>query len=235
MASAHERSRGLPPAVVERAATRLGQVALATAAALPAMQLLRAAARPALVDAVFNPVNRLVLLGAVLASAALFAARHFRLTSPSMLLRLGTAWQVVIAFALALVETTRPAESAGRRAGDFGRGAVDPDRQRTRAQPPAAGADGVARGGDGLADRLRGQRRARHGRRPKRRVAAVAAAQLRASPASPISSPRPPRAPASAPKPATTWAATAWSRASGKVGWARSGRPVTSCWRAPPR
>jgi len=113
MASAHERSRGLPPAVVERAATRLGQVALATAAALPAMQLLRAAARPALVDAVFNPVNRLVLLGAVLASAALFAARHFRLTSPSMLLRLGTAWQVVIAFALALVETTRPAESAG--------------------------------------------------------------------------------------------------------------------------
>ena len=39
MATAPERSRGLPPAVVDLAATRLGQIALATAVALPAMQL----------------------------------------------------------------------------------------------------------------------------------------------------------------------------------------------------
>jgi eukaryotic-like serine/threonine-protein kinase len=113
MVSAPERSRSLPPAVVERAATRVGQIALATAAALPAMQLARAAAQPALIDATFNPVNRLVLLAAVLASAAMFAARQFRLAAPSMVLRLGTAWQAVIAFALALVETTRPADAAG--------------------------------------------------------------------------------------------------------------------------
>ena len=235
MASAPERSRGLPPAVVERAATRLGQVALATAAALPAMQLVRAAAQPALVDAVFNPVNRLVLLarragvGGALRGAAL---------PPDVAVDAAPAGNGV-----AGRDRLRPRAGrddaargvGGSRAGDLGRGAVDPDRERPGAQPPAAGADGVARGGDGLADRLRGQRRARHGRCPKRRVAAVAAAQLRDGRHRLFRSPRPPRAPASAPKPATTWAATAWSHASGKVGWARSGRPVTSCWRAPPR
>ena len=113
MATAPERSRGLPPAVVDLAATRLGQIALATAVALPAMQLARAAVQPALAGASIDPVNRLVLLAAVLASAAIFAARHYRLSSPSMLLRLGPAWQTAIAFALALVETTRPAEAVG--------------------------------------------------------------------------------------------------------------------------
>src|SRR5687767_5861753 len=109
MAPDDERSRGLSPAVVERAAARIARVALVTAVGLPAVQLVRAAAQPALVEATFNPVNRLVLLAAVLASAAIFAARQFRLTSPSTVLRLGMAWQALIAFALAMIETTGPA------------------------------------------------------------------------------------------------------------------------------
>ena len=109
MAPDAEPSRGLPPAVVERAAARVARVALVTAIVLPAVQLARAAAQPALADATFNPVNRLVLLAAVLASAAIFAARQFRLASPSMVLRLGMAWQVLVAFALAIIETTGPA------------------------------------------------------------------------------------------------------------------------------
>ena len=113
MTSAPERVRGLPPAVVEQAATRVGQLALATAAALPLLQLARATLQPALVAAAFNPVNRLVLLAAVMASAALFAGRQFRLASPSMVLRLGLGWQSLVAFALALVETTRTGEVAG--------------------------------------------------------------------------------------------------------------------------
>ena len=112
MASDAEHSRGLPPAVVERAATRVARVALVTAIALPAVQMARAVAQPALADATFNPVNRLVLLAAVLASAAIFAARQFRVASPSMVLRLGMAWQVVIAFALAMIETTGSAAAA---------------------------------------------------------------------------------------------------------------------------
>ncbi len=140
---------------------------------------LRAAAQPALVEAVFNPVNRLVLLarragvGGALRGAAL---------PPDVAVDAAPAGNGV-----AGRDRLRPCAGrddaarggGGSRAGDFGRGAVDPDRERPGAQPPAAGADGVARGGDGLADRLRGQRRARHGRCPKRRVAAVAAAQLR--------------------------------------------------------
>ena len=109
MAPDAEPTRGLPPAVVERAATRVARVALVMAIALPAVQLARAAAQPALAGATFNPVNRLVLLAAVLASTAIFAARQFRLVSPSMVLRVGMAWQVVIAFALAMIETTGPA------------------------------------------------------------------------------------------------------------------------------
>ena len=66
MAPDAEPSRGLPPAVVERAATRVARVALVTAIALPAVQVARAAAQPALADATFNPANRLVLLAAVL-------------------------------------------------------------------------------------------------------------------------------------------------------------------------
>ena len=111
MAPDDERSRGLPPAVVERAAARIGRVALATAVVLPAVQVARAAAQPALVDVAFNPANRLVLLAAVLSSAAIFAARQYRLTSPSMVLRLGMAWQALIAFALAMIETAGPASS----------------------------------------------------------------------------------------------------------------------------
>jgi hypothetical protein len=109
MAPDAEPSRGLPPAVVERAATRVARVALITAIALPAMQMARALSQPGLADATFNPVNRLVLLAAVLASAAIVAGRQFRLASHSMVLRLGMAWQVLIAFALAMIETTGPA------------------------------------------------------------------------------------------------------------------------------
>jgi serine/threonine-protein kinase len=108
MTSAPERNRGLPPVVVEHAATRFGHLALFTALALPALHLARAAVQPALVESAFNPINRLVLLAAVLASAALFAARQFRLAAPSIVLRLGLMWQSLIAFALALVETARP-------------------------------------------------------------------------------------------------------------------------------
>ena len=99
--------------LVEQAATRVGHLALVTAVALPALQLARAAAQPALIEAAFNPINRLVLLAAVLASVALFAARQFRLASPSIVLRLGLVWQFFVAFALALVETTRPSGADG--------------------------------------------------------------------------------------------------------------------------
>ena len=110
----------------------MARVALVTAIALPAVQMARAVAQPALADATFNPVNRLVLLAAVLASAAIFAARQFRLASPWMVLRLGMAWQVVIAFALAMIETTGPAAAPS----DLGRGPLDRHLQRPGAQPP---------------------------------------------------------------------------------------------------
>jgi len=104
-------SRGLPPAFVERAAGQVSRVALAVALVLPAVQLARAAAEPALIDTTFTPVNRLVLLVAVFTSLGIFAARQFRLAPPSMVLRLGMLLEVVVAFALSMVETTGPMQA----------------------------------------------------------------------------------------------------------------------------
>jgi tRNA A-37 threonylcarbamoyl transferase component Bud32 len=111
MATNADRSRGLPPALVEQAAIQVGRVALGAAVALPALQLARAAAQPALAATAFGPVNRLALLGAVLVSLGIVAIRRFRLAPPSMVLRLGLVLQIAVAFALALVETA--AASAG--------------------------------------------------------------------------------------------------------------------------
>ena len=92
MASAPERSRGLPPVVRRAGGDRVSaRSRLATAAAPCRPCSWREPPRSRRsIDATFNPVNRLVLLAAVLASAALFAARQFRLASPSMVLRLGS-------------------------------------------------------------------------------------------------------------------------------------------------
>ena len=95
----------LPPAVVEVAAERTGYVAVGAAILLPVIQLLHAATRPS-AGVIFNDLNRLVLVGTVLASIGLFAVRHFRTAPASTVLRLGMALQVGVAFALSLVETT---------------------------------------------------------------------------------------------------------------------------------
>ena len=137
---------------------------------------------------------------------------------------LGTAWQVVIAFALALVETTRPAESAGPALGISAVGpwilivsGLVPSRPRRALMAslaaatawPIAYAVNAARGMVAVQSDV-------WLLWPLLNYAIAGIAYFVA-------------------QSATTWAATAWSRASGKVGWARSGRPVTSCWRAPPR
>jgi serine/threonine-protein kinase len=105
MAPDVERSRGLPPALVDQAATQVSRVALAAAVAMPVLQLGRAAVQPAMVETAFNPINRLVLLAAVLVSLGIVAARTFRLAPPSMVLRLGAVLQVAVALALSMVET----------------------------------------------------------------------------------------------------------------------------------
>jgi hypothetical protein len=100
-----DRPHHLPPAVVEVAAGRTGQVALGAAIVLPAIQLVHAATRPG-AGAIFNDVNRLALVGTVLSCVGLFALRHFRTVPASTVLRLGMALEVAVAFVLSLLETT---------------------------------------------------------------------------------------------------------------------------------
>ena len=93
MATDPERPHHFPPAVVEVAAERTGYVAVGAAILLPVVQLLHAATRPS-AGVIFNDLNRLVLVGIVLASIGLFAVRHFRTAPASTVLRLGMALQV---------------------------------------------------------------------------------------------------------------------------------------------
>ena len=104
MAADSGQSSHLSPAVVDTAAERIGTVALCTAVLLPGVQLARAVAQPS--AAIFNDVNRLALLAAVLAAIGVFALRRFNVAPASTVLRVGLALQVLVAFTMSLLETT---------------------------------------------------------------------------------------------------------------------------------
>jgi eukaryotic-like serine/threonine-protein kinase len=104
MAADSGQSSHLSPAVVDAAAERVATVALCTAVLLPAVQLAQAAAQPS--ATIFNDVNRLAILAAVLAAIGAFTLRRFNVAPASTVLRLGLLLQVVVAFTLSLLETT---------------------------------------------------------------------------------------------------------------------------------
>ena len=65
-------------------------------------------AQPDLAGLYRDPVIRLMTLAVVLGAAGLIAAYRYRLVLPSTLVQLGLGFEVVVAFAIALVETALP-------------------------------------------------------------------------------------------------------------------------------
>lgn len=87
------------------AASRLRAVSVGVALLLPTIHLLHYVTQPALAAASLNPINRLVLLASVLLAGGVVALYASRAWAPSTLLRLGVALEIVVAFAVSLVET----------------------------------------------------------------------------------------------------------------------------------
>jgi serine/threonine-protein kinase len=101
-------AQSFSPKLVADAAVRIAWLSLGVAFAMPAVQLFHLVVQPELVEMAFNAVNRLATLVAVLLAVGIFAIHRYRLITPSAILRLGMALEVVVAFAIALVETAVP-------------------------------------------------------------------------------------------------------------------------------
>lgn len=87
------------------AASRLRTVSVGAAVLLPVLHVLHYVTQPALASTTLNPINRLVLLASVLLASGIVALYSSRAWAPSTLLRLGLALEILVAFAVSLVET----------------------------------------------------------------------------------------------------------------------------------
>jgi serine/threonine-protein kinase len=96
------------PKLVADAAVRVAWLALGVAIAIPAVQVFHLLVQPDLVARAFDQINRLVGLLAMLAAAGVFVLHRYRVLTPSAILRLGMVLEVLVALALALVETAVP-------------------------------------------------------------------------------------------------------------------------------
>jgi eukaryotic-like serine/threonine-protein kinase len=99
---------GLPPKLIEDAATRLTILSVFLAVVIVIVQVFQRFAQPQLAAIIDDPINRLATLASVLMAAALFVLRRFQLARARTLLGLGMLFEIVVAIAISLIETTRP-------------------------------------------------------------------------------------------------------------------------------
>jgi len=83
-------------------------LAVFLAVVVVAVQVFQRLIQPQLVSVIDDPVNRLATLVAVLMAIGLFALQRFRLVTSRTMLGLGMVFEVVVAFAVSMVETSRP-------------------------------------------------------------------------------------------------------------------------------
>jgi serine/threonine-protein kinase len=94
--------------VRQRTSTELPRLLLPIAALVVLVISFQQIAQPDLAAVYRDPVIRLVTLLAVLAAAGLFAFRHYQVVHHTTLQSLGLGFQVLVAFAIAMVETAVP-------------------------------------------------------------------------------------------------------------------------------
>jgi serine/threonine-protein kinase len=98
----------VPLQLLDEGARRLAILAAVLAATFIALQLFQRVAQPQLVPILDDPINRLTALSAILMAAGLVALHRYHVVTSRMLLAIGMAFEIVVAFSIAMVETSRP-------------------------------------------------------------------------------------------------------------------------------
>ena len=94
--------------VGQQTSSEFSRLILPTAALMVLVITFQQVAQPDLVAVYRDPVIRLITLLALLAGAGLLALRYYEVVHRATLLSLGLGFQVIVAFAIALVETAVP-------------------------------------------------------------------------------------------------------------------------------
>jgi serine/threonine protein kinase len=108
LSSGTQGPAGLPPKLVEDAAKRLSILAVFLVVVVVVVQVVQRFGQPELALIIDDPVNRLATLASVLMAIGLFALQRLRLVTARTLLGLGMVFEVVVAIAISMIETTRP-------------------------------------------------------------------------------------------------------------------------------
>ena len=111
--------------MLDEGAGRLTSLALSLAMVVVAWHVLQRLAQPQIAPLLDDPVNRLVALCAVLMAAGLFALQRYGVVTSRTLLGLGMVFEIVVAFSIAMVETSRPFDPSDAAAGPFGARPLD--------------------------------------------------------------------------------------------------------------
>src|SRR5207302_11159649 len=102
----HRTKARLDDDVAEKAARRLGTLAILTAVTVVGMTLLQSALQPELAEAHETPLFRLTALFLVLSSVGLAALERAKLVHAQVLLDVGLVFEVAGAFAIGVMENS---------------------------------------------------------------------------------------------------------------------------------
>jgi serine/threonine protein kinase len=108
LSSGSQGPAGLPPKLIDDAAHRLSILAVFLVVTVVFVQVVQRFGQPELASIIDDPVNRLATLASVLMAIGLFALQRLRLVTARTLLGLGMLFEVVVAIAISMIETTRP-------------------------------------------------------------------------------------------------------------------------------
>jgi serine/threonine-protein kinase len=98
----------LPPKLLGDAAKRLAWLSVFIAVLIVLVETFQQFAQPKLAPVLQDPVNRLLSLAAVLMGVGMFVLERHKLVTPSTLLGIGMVFEIVVAFSIAMVETSYP-------------------------------------------------------------------------------------------------------------------------------
>jgi tRNA A-37 threonylcarbamoyl transferase component Bud32 len=94
--------------LLEEAARRLTRLAAVIAVGAPTLYAFHRLMQPQAAPLFDDPITRLVALMAILIAAGLVALRQYNVVTARTLLRLGMVFEIAVALAIAMVETSRP-------------------------------------------------------------------------------------------------------------------------------
>jgi eukaryotic-like serine/threonine-protein kinase len=98
----------LPPQLLGDAARRLGYLSVFIAVLIVIVEAFQLYAQPKLAPVLKDPINQLLSVAAVLMGVTMFVLERRKLVTASTLLGIGMAFEIVVAFSIAMVETSWP-------------------------------------------------------------------------------------------------------------------------------